>query len=106
MRQRMARLEPLPIMRHRHTMSGNKLVRLEEDLHFAKQKYLLERGWEYTSKGPGHFWLFCKEFIVDDKPIMLMVAEDLATQIQNFVDAVGEYPRKEVSEPRRAKKQT
>jgi len=93
-----SRLKPLiahcdctrpPPRRHRHTMSGNKLVRLEEDLHFAKQKYLLERGWEYTSKGPGHFWLFCKEFIVDKKPITLMVAEDLATQIQNFVDAIG-----------------
>ena len=75
--------------RHRHTVSGSKLVRLEEDLHFAKQRYLLERGWEYTSKGPGHFWMFCKEFIIDKKPVMLMVAEDFATQIQNMVDAIG-----------------
>lgn len=70
----------------RYKMTRDKLDMMEEDLQFKKQEYLVERGWEYTCRIPGSFWVYKKK--LKDGGVVLC-PQNTAMGIQEWIEELG-----------------
>ena len=60
---------------------------MEEQLHWKKEAYLKERGWEYTSSLPGSFWVYVKKLPKTYGDKVFVCDESTAMHIQESLDA-------------------
>lgn len=66
-------------MRHTREAIDDAQAALDD----ATRRFLLERGWNYTSQTPGSYWMWHKQ-IPDGRD--LLVTQDMALSVQDWLD--------------------
>jgi len=74
--------------------SSQDLTNLQEEVGFAKDQFLRERGWKHTSANPGSQWLWERK--LEDGRVALLNTES-AIWMQDWFDMLSN-PEPEESE--------